>query len=145
MEYSKGKIGRVFTVRVDHGEDLLGELGKLAELERIESAVFVLLGALKKGGLVVGPKEDLRPPCPVWFGFDEAREVLGIGNLFQEDGKPKFHLHTGTGRGETVKLGCLRGESEVFMVAEVFIFEIEGISARRIMDPEQGFAPIRFN
>lgn len=144
MEYTKGRIGRVFTVRIDHGEDLILELIKLSELEKIESAVFVLLGALKEGKLVTGPKENIRPPEPVWFGFDDAHEILGVGNIFQEEGKPKIHLHTGVCRENNVKLGCLRGESEVFMVVEVFIFELEGITAQRIMDPEQGFAPISF-
>lgn len=144
MEYAKGRIGRVFTVRIDHGDDLILELIKLAELEKIESAVFVLLGALKEGKLVTGPKESIRPPEPVWFGFDDVHEILGVGNIFQEDGKPKLHLHAGVGRENDVKLGCLRGESEVFMVVEVFIFELEGISARRVMDMEQGFAPVSF-
>ncbi|HOW15782.1 PPC domain-containing DNA-binding protein [Methanosarcina sp.] len=144
MEYAKGRIGRVFTVRVDHGDDLILELIKLAELEKIESAVFMLLGALKEGKLVTGPKENRRPPEPVWTGFNDAREILGIGDIFQEDGRPKIHLHAGTAREDDVKLGCLRGESEVFMVVEVFIFELEGISARRTMDAEQGFAPISF-
>lgn len=144
MEYATGRIGRVFTVRIDHGDDLILELIKLAELEKIESAVFMLLGALKEGKLVTGPKESIRPPEPVWFGFDSVHEILGIGNIFQEEGKPKIHLHTGAGRENNVKVGCLRGESEVFMVVEVFIFEVEGISARRVMDKEQGFAPVSF-
>jgi predicted DNA-binding protein with PD1-like motif len=144
MEYAKGRIGRVFTVRVDHGDDLILELIKLAELERIESAVFMLLGALKEGKLVTGPKENKRPPDPIWTGFNDVHEILGIGDIFQEDGKPKIHLHTGAGRGDSIKLGCLRGESEVFMVVEVFIFELEGVSARRIPDKEQGFSPVSF-
>lgn len=144
MEYAKGRIGRVFTVRVDHGDDLILELIKLAELEKIESAVFMLLGALKEGKLVTGPEENIRPPEPVWTCFNDAHEILGIGDIFQEDGKPKIHLHAGTGRGDNIKLGCLRGESEVFMVVEVFIFELEGVSARRMMDKEQGFSPVSF-
>ncbi|MCQ1535789.1 DUF296 domain-containing protein [Methanosarcina sp. KYL-1] len=144
MEYAKGRIGRVFTVRIDHGDDLILELLKLAELERIESAVFMLLGALKEGKLVAGPKENKRPPDPVWSGFGDVHEILGIGNIFLEDGKPKIHLHAGAGRGDAVRLGCLRGESETFMVVEVFILEIEGISAKRVMDAEQGFAPLSF-
>lgn len=144
MEYAKGRIGRVFIVRVDHGDDLILELIKLAELEKIESAVFMLLGALKEGKLVTGPKENKRPPDPVWSCFNDAHEILGIGDIFQEDGKSKIHLHAGTGREDNIKLGCLRGESEVFIVVEVFIFEIEGISARRVMDIEQGFAPLSF-
>lgn len=144
MEYAKGRIGRVFTVRVDHGDDLILELIKLAELERIESAVFMLLGALKEAKLVTGPKESITPPEPVWFGFNDAHEILGIGDIFLMDGKPKIHLHAGAGRGDNVKLGCLRGESEVFMVIEVFVFELEGFSARRIADKEQGFSPVDF-
>lgn len=144
MEYSKGKVGRVFAVRMDHGDDLILELIKLSELEHIESAVFTLIGALKEGKLVVGPKKSMRPPEPVWSGFDDTHEILGIGNIFLEDGKPKVHLHVGTGRGDSVKLGCLRGESEVFMVVEAIVFELEGISARRVMDKEQGFSPVSF-
>lgn len=144
MEYAKGRIGRVFTVRIDHGDDLILELIKLAELERIESAVFMLLGALKEAKLVTGPKESITPPEPVWFGFNDAHEILGIGDIFLMDGKPKIHLHAGAGRGDNVKLGCLRGESEVFMVIEVFVFELEGFSARRIADKEQGFFPVDF-
>ena len=144
MEYVKGRIGRVFTVRIDHGEDLILELIKLAELEQIESAVFMLLGALKEAKLVTGPKESITPPEPVWSGFDDVHEILGIGNIFLKDGKPKIHLHAGAGRGDNLKLGCLRGESEVFMVVEAFVFELEGISARRITDREQGFAPVSF-
>jgi len=30
------------------------------------------------------------------------------------------------------------------MVIEAFVFELEGISARRIADEEQGFAPVYF-
>jgi predicted DNA-binding protein with PD1-like motif len=144
MEYVKGRIGRVFTVRIDHGEDLILELIKLAELEQIESAVFMLLGALKEAKLVTGPKESITPPEPIWYDFDDAHEILGIGNIFLKDGKPKIHLHAGAGRGDNLKLGCLRGESEVFMVVEAFVFELEGISARRITDREQGFAPVSF-
>jgi predicted DNA-binding protein with PD1-like motif len=144
MEYAKGKIGRVFTVRIDHGDDLIPELIKLSELEHIESAVFTLLGALKEGRLVTGPKESIRPPELTWTGFDDAHEIVGVGNIFLEDGKPKVHLHLGAGRGDSVKLGCLRGESEVFMVVEAFVFELEGLSARRVMDKEHGFSPISF-
>ena len=144
MEYTKGKIGRVFTVRIDHGDDLILELIKLSELECIDSAVFILLGALKEGKIVTGPKENIRPPEPMWSGFDNANEILGIGNIFLEEGKPKVHLHLGAGRGDNVKLGCLRGESEVFMVVEVFIFELAGFSAIRIINKAQGFSPLSF-
>jgi predicted DNA-binding protein with PD1-like motif len=144
MEYAKGRIGRVFTVRIDHKDDLIRELIKFTELEHIESAFFTLLGALREGKLVTGPKESVLPPEPIWSVFDDVHEILGIGNIFLEDGKPKIHLHVGAGREDSVKLGCLRVQSEVFMVVEAFVLEVEGISARRVSDTEKGFAPVKF-
>ncbi|MGB9927909.1 MAG: PPC domain-containing DNA-binding protein [Methanosarcina sp.] len=144
MEYAKGKIGRVFIVRIDQGDDLILELIKLAELEHIESAVFTLLGALKQGKLVTGAKEAVKPPEHIISTFNEVHEVLGMGNIFLEGEKPIIHLHAGVGREDSVKLGCLRGESEVFMTIEAYVLELEGISAKRVKDKEQGFAPITF-
>ncbi|WMW21337.1 DNA-binding protein [Methanolobus mangrovi] len=145
MEYSKGNIGRVFTVRLDQGDDILSELEGLAVAEDISSAMFMMLGAVKEASLVVGPKTNDVPPDPQWAKFNDAHEVLGIGNIFREDGKPKIHLHSAAGRGDSIKVGCLRGESEVFMVVEIFIMEISGISANRIFDPKRGFAPVTFS
>ncbi|SES97163.1 hypothetical protein SAMN04488587_1786 [Methanococcoides vulcani] len=144
MEYSKGNIGRVFTVRIDTGEDLLEELEGLAEKESITSAVFILLGAVAKANLVVGPKENAIPPEPMWVNYSDPHEVIGIGNIFLEEGRPKIHLHTSAGRGDNVNVGCMRGESEAFMVLEVFILEISGMDAKRAFDTAKGFAPITF-
>ncbi|TQD25038.1 PPC domain-containing DNA-binding protein [Methanolobus vulcani] len=147
MEYSQGNIGRVFTVRLDQGDDILQELEGLAVSENIKSAMFMMLGAVKEANLVVGPKENIVPPDPQWARIHDAHELIGIGNIFweSETGKPKIHLHSAAGRGESVKAGCLRENSEVFMVVEVFIMEISGISASRIFDQERGFAPVCFS
>ncbi|MGM0771669.1 MAG: PPC domain-containing DNA-binding protein [Halobacteriota archaeon] len=144
MEYSKGNIGRVFTVRIDTGEDLLEELEGLSEKEEITSAFFILLGAVSRANLVAGPKENAIPPEPVWVNYSEPHEVIGTGNIFSEEGEPKIHLHTAAGRGDHVNVGCLRGESEAFMVLEVFIMEISGIDAKRVFNTAKGFAPITF-
>ncbi|WP_407355536.1 PPC domain-containing DNA-binding protein [Methanolobus sp. WCC5] len=144
MDYSVGNIGRVFAVRLDHGDDILRELEGLAVAEDIRSAAFIMLGAVKEANLVVGPKTCEVPPDPSWEKITDAHEILGIGNIFREEGKPKIHLHSAAGRGASVKAGCLRKESEVFMVAEVFIMEICAISATRVFDPKRGFSPVTF-
>ncbi|MDG6243322.1 MAG: DUF296 domain-containing protein [Methanolobus sp.] len=144
MDYSVGNIGRVFTVRLDHGDDILRELEGLAVAEDLHSAAFIMLGAVKEANLVVGPKTNEVPPDPSWEKIIDAHEVLGIGNIFREEGKPKIHLHSVAGRGLSVKAGCLRKESEVFMVAEIFIMEICSISASRIFDHKRGFSPLAF-
>ncbi|TGC09704.1 PPC domain-containing DNA-binding protein [Methanolobus halotolerans] len=144
MEYAKGSIGRVFSVRLDHGDDLLDELENLAKIEDIRSAVFVLLGAVKEANLVVGPKEDTVPPETQWVNLNDVHEIIGVGNIFFEEDNPKIHLHSAAGRGTAPVVGCLRGKSEIFMVVEVFILEITGISAIRSFDEGRGFAPIIF-
>jgi hypothetical protein len=145
MEYTKGNIGRVFIVRIDNKENLIEELENLATYEDIRSAVFVLLGAVDEANLVTGPLEKIIPPEPVWSKLEKPSEIMGIGNIFFENEKPKVHLHTSTGNQEDVKVGCLRGENETFMVIEVFIMELSGISAARVFDSNKGFAPIQFN
>jgi uncharacterized protein len=94
MDYRKGSIGRVFAVRIDHGEDVLVELLGLALKEDIRSAFFMMLGAMGRADLVTGPKDKVVPPTIVWSKFEDAREILGAGNIFWENGAPK-NIFTG--------------------------------------------------
>jgi Predicted DNA-binding protein with PD1-like DNA-binding motif len=144
MDYRVGQIGRVFTVRMDHGEDLSESLKTLAAKENIQAATFVLLGAIEAGNLVVGPKTNERPPNKMWFGFEDAHEIVGVGNIFRENGEPILHLHAGLGRAEDSKIGCVRKENKIFMVIEAFVFELVGFEAERIWSDVEGYAPIRF-
>ncbi|MDV0444866.1 hypothetical protein MmiAt1_04110 [Methanimicrococcus sp. At1] len=144
MDYRVGQIGRVFTVRMDHGEDLLESLKTLADKENIQTATFVLLGAIESGNLVVGPKKNERPPNKMWTSFEEAHEIVGAGNLFRENGEPVIHLHAGLGRAEDGKIGCVRKENQVFMVIEAFIFELTGFEAERVWNSVEGYSPIIF-
>ena len=144
MDYTQGTIGRVFVARIDHEEDLLAELEDLAVNEDINSAFFYLLGATGGAKIVIGPKQKSIPPDVNIKQFDDAKEVLGIGNIFWEDGKPKIHLHASASSSNECLMGCFREFTEVFMVVEVVIFEIEGIMAERIRDSDLGFSPVRF-
>jgi len=42
-----------------------------------------------------------------------------------------------------IKVGCLRGNSETFLVLEVIIVEITGIEARREFDPVSGLVLLK--
>ncbi len=143
MDYRKGSIGRIFVARVDHGEDLLKELNGLAVREDIRSAFFMILGAAGKAQLVTGPKEKSVPPVTIWSAFDDAREIVGAGNIFLENGAPKIHLHAVAGNSRGLTMGCIRKEAEAFMVLEVFIIETD-IKAERVVNEKIGFSPITF-
>lgn len=144
MDYRVGQIGRVFTVRMDHGEDLTESLKMLASKENIQAATFVLLGAIETGNMVVGPKKNERPPNKMWTDFDSAHEIVGVGNLFHDRGEPVIHLHAGLGRAENGLVGCVRKENKIFMVIEAFVFELTGFEAERIWNDTEGYAPITF-
>jgi predicted DNA-binding protein with PD1-like motif len=143
MDYRKGSIGRIFAVRIDHGEDVLGELLGLAVKEDIRSAFFMMLGAMGRADLVTGPKDKVVPPTIVWSKFDDAREILGAGNIFWENGAPKIHLHGAAGSSKGMTMGCIRKAAEAFMVLEVFIVEMD-IVAERVHDEKIGFSPMTF-
>ena len=143
MDYRKGSIERVFVARVDHGEDLLEELTKLALKENIRSAFFMVLGAAGEAKLVTGPKEKSVPPEIVWSGFDDVREVFGAGNIFWENRAPKIHLHAAAGSSKEITMGCIRKKAKAFMVLEIFIIETD-IKAERLVNEKIGFSPITF-
>ncbi len=143
MDYRKGSIGRIFVVRIDHGEDLLEELTGLVKMENIQSAFFMILGAAGRAKLVTGPKEKSLPPVTVWSSFDDVHEIVGAGNIFPENGSPKIHLHAVAGNSKGLTMGCIRKEAEAFMVLEVFLIETD-IIARRVADEKIGFSPITF-
>jgi len=144
MDYRKGSIGRVFAVRVDHGEDVLSELSKLAVKEDIRSAFFMMLGAMGSADLVTGPEDKVVPPSVVWSKFDDAREILGAGDIFREKGAPKIHLHGAAGSSSRgITMGCIRKYAQAFMVVEIFIVEMD-IAAERVYNEKIGFSPMTF-
>jgi len=143
MEYATGTIGRIFMIRIDHGEDLLAAITTVAEREAVTVGLVLLLGALERGRLVQGPEALELPPVPISTAFFDGREVLGIGTVVRENGVPVLHLHGATGREGMTAVGCLRGEAQVFATAEAVLLEL-GIAAVRHPDAATGLSPIAF-
>ncbi len=144
MQYRVGRIGRVVVARFSDGDDLLEGLKDIARKEGLRAAVFQVVGGLKKGDFVVGPETEEMPPRPVWRELSESHEVVGVGTIFWKDEEPLVHFHGAYGKKDSVKVGCLRKGSEVFLILEVMIFEMEGINAERVPDPESGLPLLSF-
>ncbi|MCF8012327.1 MAG: DNA-binding protein [Clostridiales bacterium] len=138
MKYTQGNIGRVFIVKIEHHDDLWEELEKLSKTENIETGIMYIIGALKESSMVTGPEECSCPPVPVWRDFDDCREVLGIGTIFSENGKPVFHLHGTAGKRDETLMGCIRGKTEIYLVLEVVVFELTGTNAFKEFNQELG-------
>ena len=138
MKYQIGKPGRVVVARFEDRDDVLASLVHIAKKEDMRAAVFYLVGGMREGSIVVGPEKDEFPPTPVWKKLGETHEVVGFGTIFWQDDDPKVHFHGAFGKKEMVKVGCLRADAETFLVLEAVITEIEGVTAKRVLDPVSG-------
>jgi predicted DNA-binding protein with PD1-like motif len=126
MEYRKGTVGRVFSVRFDEGDLFLEEFIELIKKENIRQGWFHILGGLREADVVTGPKEPTMPPDPVWREVRGAREVMGTGSIFWDDNEPKIHLHAAMGHHGDTLTACVRKGTKVYLVLEVMIIEMEG-------------------
>ena len=138
MEYTAGKVGRIFLLKFKDDDVLIDELDRFAGKEKIRAATLVFLGALKKGHLVTGPKKPVIPPEPNWVGFKDAWEVMGIGSIFTNKLGPQIHVHTAMGKKLKSLTGCVRKESKVFLVVEAVVFELKGVKATKEIEPKTG-------
>ena len=66
MQYTEGKPGRVFIVRVDHGEDLIATLLQFVTDHQVNSGYIRFMGALESGQIVTGPEVLCLPPNPTF-------------------------------------------------------------------------------
>ena len=128
MDYRSGSVGRVFIIRFDHGDDFLEELTSLIKKETIKNGWFQVIGGVREIDCVIGPKEPVMPPEPVWKELRDARETMGSGSIFwDENQEPKIHLHAAMGHhGDTIT-GCLRKGSKTYLILEVILFEVTGL------------------
>jgi predicted DNA-binding protein with PD1-like motif len=137
MHYTEAKLGRVFYLRVDHGEDLLGALQDFVVQKKIAAGFIHILGALGEGSIVTGPKVPILPPDPLFDAYEGGWEVLGLATITQGRGQPHIHLHASVGRGREALTGCLREKATTYIIIEAVIIEfVEAIFRRN--DPVTG-------
>jgi|YNPNPStandDraft_1061719.scaffolds.fasta_scaffold00002_113 predicted DNA-binding protein with PD1-like motif len=139
MEYTQGRLGRVFVARLHEGESIYDAVEQIALREGVDCAVVWAVGGMRSGRVVTGPENPRGKIVAHVEEFDDARELIGFGTLFPQDGKPSLHFHAGLGRGDKALVGCPREGMSVFLVLEVVIVELLDVSAARELDPESGF------
>ncbi len=142
MKSCEGRLGRVFIIRLEDGDEVPACIEGFAEEKGISVGQVILVGGIGDGEIVVGPRRsNERPPQPMLLPVDDAHEVLGAGVLAPgEDGKPTLHIHAALGRSGNTMCGCLRPGVTTWLVGEAILYEILGVDAARIMDEQSGFA-----
>lgn len=147
MQYSEGRLGRIFTLRLEEGERLPDVLEAFAREKAIQAGLVFYLGGFQDGSrVVVGPEAGRETIVPIIHVLQGIQEVLAVGTIFpNEAGEPVMHLHAASGREGGATVGCTRAGVEVWLVGEVVILEILGTTGQRIKDPESGFELLQFS
>jgi predicted DNA-binding protein with PD1-like motif len=142
MQFTEAKLGRVFVLRLHHGDRLPEVLESFATEKNVSTALcFFLGGAKEKSRVVVGPKDGYAsPPEPMVTLLDGVHEACGVGTIFaDEEGKPKLHMHASFGRKQNTVTGCVRMGVGVWQIGEVIVLELTGAQARRVIDKKTNF------
>lgn len=144
MKYTSARLGRIFVLKFDDGDNVQDEIRSFCAKEKVSTAALVFIGALRKGKLVAGPKKPVVPPVPNVVRYRDAWEVMGVGTIFPDERKtPQVHLHASMGQGKKTLTGCIREDSDVFLVIEAFVFEMKGVGAAKMRDPKTGLNLLR--
>jgi len=138
MQYTEGKPGRVFIVRLDHGEDLIATLVQFLNDHQVNCGYIRFIGALQSGRIVTGPEALCLPPDQHFESFSGGWEVIGTATITPDNDGPHLHIHASVGRGEQVLTGCLRGEIITYIVIEAVITELVGVDVHREVDRKSG-------
>jgi predicted DNA-binding protein with PD1-like motif len=91
MEAYQKKMGRIFRLEFEKGNNLLGELSNFARKENIKEASLFVLGAIGDGHITTGfisLKETEKGRDSNIRNLGEKRECLGLGNLTWPAKKP---------------------------------------------------------
>ena len=142
MKYTEASQGRIFILRMEHGDKIPDLIEEFAQEQQIKAALVFLLGGADTGSqVVVGPEDGTSPkPIPMVTSLLGTSEALGLGTLFcDEEGLPKLHLHASFGRSREAITGCTREGVAIWQIGEVVIQELRNSSAHRKIDPQTGF------
>ena len=142
MKYSEANLGRIFVLRLEHGDRIPDIIEEFAANQQINAAVLHFLGGADTDSkIVVGPEDGTASkPRPMVTELLGTSEAVGMGTLFlNEAGVPKLHLHSAFGRNRETVTGCTREGVKVWHIGEVVLYELLNTTAKRRIDPETGF------
>ncbi len=141
MRVCEGRIGRVFVMRLEHGDRLPDAVERFARERGVSRGVCFLVGGIGRGRVVVGPERPhARPVVPMLLELQGVHEAAAVGTLFPDgEGVPRLHMHAALGRGGDTRTGCVRAGVEVWELGELVLLEIVDCGAVRRLDPDTGF------
>lgn len=142
MKFTEANLGRIFILRLEHGDRIPDTIEEFAKNHNIESATVQFIGGSEQNSkVVVGPEDGTAAkPVPTVINLPGVSEAVGVGTIFMnEDKLPKLHMHSAFGRNVQTVTGCTREGVSIWQIGEVIIFELTNNSAQRKINPVNGF------
>ncbi|MDT3699897.1 MAG: DNA-binding protein [Thermincola sp.] len=142
MKFTEANLGRIFILRLEHGDRIPDVIEEFAKAQKVESATVLFIGGAEQNSkVVVGPEDGTAAqPVPTVVSLAGVSEAVGVGTIFvNEDNVPKLHLHSAFGRNGQTVAGCTREGVYIWHIGEVIILEMTDVSAQRKINPGNGF------
>lgn len=142
MKYTEASLGRVFILRLEHGDVIPKVIEEFALNQSLEAAtVFFLGGAEKESQVITGPEDGTAKKIVADVSpLSRVSEAVGVGTIFLNEKRvPTLHLHSAFGNREGTTTGCTRKGVTIWHIGEVIILELLNHSAHRRLNPDMGF------
>lgn len=142
MQYAEGTLGRVFALRLEHGDPMPQTLEEFAREQGVTSGLAIMVGGADDGSrLVVGPEDgQALPAVPMVTTLAGVHEIACVGTLFpDETGQPVLHMHAACGRETHTTTGCIRAGIKTWHILEIILLELNGLDLARLPDALTGF------
>jgi predicted DNA-binding protein with PD1-like motif len=131
---------RTFALVLGTGDEAMTAIAALAAEQQLATAQFTAIGALSR---VVVAYFDWTTKAYQKIAIDEQVEVLSlVGDITQEDGKPRVHAHVVVGKADATAHGGHLFEGHVRPTLEIVLTETPR-HLRRRFDPESGLHLLR--
>lgn len=142
MKWGEGRMGRIFILRLEDGDELPSAVEDFCRLKKMERGLCFFVGGIGSGKVVAGPADGAASKIePIIRDIPDVSEMSGVGTIFpDEGGKPRLHMHASLGRDGDTLTGCIRKGVGVWKLGEVVILEIDNSTAVRKFDAELGFS-----
>ena len=141
MKSCEGNIGRVFVLRLEHGDVVPDCIEQFAREKKVLYGYAIMVGGVDSGQIVAGPRNSAaRPLEPIFVPINDAHDIAAVGVLApDESGQPVLHVHGTMGRSANTLSGCLRPEVTTWLIGEAILYEITGVKMVRLKDRVTGF------
>ena len=139
MEYRK--FDNTYIVRMDPGEEILGQVKVLALREHIQLASIQALGAVNDFTVGVFKTDEKKYYANSFHGSYEIVSLTGTINTM--DGEFYCHLHMSAGDDKGHVFGGHLNRAVVSATCEMVVTEIDG-SVDRAFSPEVGLNLFKF-